>query len=84
MGLFNRKSKPAVQPEGFVDDALDTLAHLLRAFGDPAFELEDEPLDAFKSRCDIAAKHVLLGAPLETESRARAVVALILNGLTTR
>jgi len=61
-----RQPPAAATPGDTADGALDTLASVLRTFGDPAFGIDDglDP-DAFRGLCDALACHVENGARVD-------------------
>ena len=49
------------------DEALDAFASVLRAFGQHAFDLENESSSAFSQKCDAWARHLLVLSPPPTD-----------------
>jgi diguanylate cyclase len=77
MGLFRRRSassesnapsQQATRGESLADEALDTLAQLLRVFGRDSFELDDETSEPLADRCERWARHVLTGAAVDSRN----------------
>jgi diguanylate cyclase len=49
------------------DEALDAFASVLRAFGQHAFDLENESSSTFSQKCDAWARHLLVLSPPPTD-----------------
>jgi diguanylate cyclase len=54
------------------DEALDAFASVLRAFGQHAFDLENESSISFSQKCDAWARHLLVLAPPPTDDLSAA------------
>jgi diguanylate cyclase (GGDEF)-like protein len=67
--MFWKKSSPregastpaAVRSTDFSEQALDTLAHLVRSFGDDAFDTENASAEVTRSECENWAQRITVG-----------------------
>jgi len=78
MGLFGKSKRSAPEPaptpafkaevsgtdHGLLDQAMDTVAGLVRTLGRYAFDVASMDREAFGRRCEAWVRHVLTGAPL--------------------
>lgn len=59
----------AMAAGGQGEEALDTLAQLLRVFGRESFRLDDDESDPLAERCERWARHLLTGTAAETQAQ---------------
>jgi diguanylate cyclase len=61
------RSRKKAEPASAFDDAVDTLAAVVRAFGRDSFDTDEMAATEISARCERWAQHVLTGAPLPGE-----------------
>lgn len=62
---------PSLRPTGDnreVNEAMDAVASVLRAFGKHGFDTENTAFTTFSARCESWARHVLIGTPPRVDS----------------